>query len=115
MDIEISMDLAKTGSGAMIALLVDFKIKDGAMDDFMPLMLKQSENSVRLEDGCLQFDVCTDPDAPLSVFLYEVYEDRAAVDLHMETAHFKSFDAEVADLIAEKSVRVMADVFQPTP
>lgn len=99
----------------MIALLVDFKIKEGVMDDFMPLMQKQAENSVVLEDGCLQFDICTDPDLPLAVFLYEVYENRAAVDLHMQTSHFKSFDAAVADMIADKSVRVMADVFHPQP
>ncbi len=97
----------------MIVLLVDFEIKDGAMENFMPLMRQQAENSVQLEDGCLQFDVCTDPGSPQTVVLYEVYESRAAVDLHMETTHFKSFDHAVADMIVNKSVRIMTEVYQP--
>lgn len=113
MDFEISADLAETGGKVMIAVLVDFIIKDGVMEEFMPLMQQQAENSQRLEDGCLQFDVCTDPNSAYAVFLYEVYDSRAAFDLHLQSAHFKAFDAAVADMIAEKTVRIMTDVFQP--
>jgi quinol monooxygenase YgiN len=39
------------------------------------------------EPGCRQFDVCTSADDGL-VFLYEVYDDRAAFDAHLAAPHF---------------------------
>ena len=63
--------------------------------------------SARDEPGCRQFDVCHDPDHPDHVFLYEVYDDRAAFDAHLSTPHFKSFDAATAGMIRSKKVRAL--------
>ncbi len=62
------------------------------------------------EPGCRQFDVCTDPDRPGDVFLYELYDDADAFQAHLQTPHFKSFDAKVAGMIAQKTVRTYAKV-----
>jgi len=88
----------------MYAVCVTFKIKEGEMNDFMPLMLQNARRSKEAEPGCHQFDVCTDSSRPNEVFLYEIYDDRAAFDAHVQTDHFKIFDAAVGALIAEKSV-----------
>ena len=41
------------------------------------------------------------------MFLYEVYDDRAAFDAHLSTPHFKSFDAATAGMIRSKKVRAL--------
>jgi autoinducer 2-degrading protein len=41
------------------------------------------------------------------VFLYEVYDDRAAFDAHLSAPHFKSFDAATAGMIRSKKVRAL--------
>jgi quinol monooxygenase YgiN len=51
--------------------------------------------------------VCVDSADKASVFLYEVYDDRAAFDAHLATAHFKRFDAAVAPMVASKAVRIL--------
>ncbi|WFE88574.1 putative quinol monooxygenase [Roseibium porphyridii] len=94
----------------MFAVTVLFRIKDGQMDAFMPLMIANAQTSVKDEPGCRQFDVCTDPDLPGEVFLYEIYEDAAAFQFHLATDHFKDFDARVSDMIAEKSVKTFQKV-----
>ena len=43
--------------------------------------------SLDVEPGCRQFDVCNSPDDPATIFLYEVYADRAAFDAHLASAH----------------------------
>jgi quinol monooxygenase YgiN len=56
------------------------------------------------EPGCLRFDICTDPERPGDVMLYEVYTDADAFPAHMGTRHFKVFDAAAKDMIAGKHV-----------
>ena len=83
---------------------VHFEIEPDRLDAFMPLMRANAEASVRDEPGCRRFDVCVDPDDPTHVFLYEVYDDRAAFDAHLASVHFKEFDAAVAPMLAAKAV-----------
>ena len=91
----------------MYVVTVTFQIKDGQIDDFMPLMTQNARTSLTDEVECYQFDVCRDGH---EVFLYEVYESRAAFDLHLKSAHFLTFDAAVADMLEAKVVRVFDEV-----
>ena len=91
----------------MYVVIVDFKIKPERLAEFMPLMLDNARASRETETGCRQFDVCVDPKDKTSVFLYEIYDDRAAFDAHLATAHFKRFDAAVAPMVASKAVRIL--------
>jgi autoinducer 2-degrading protein len=84
---------------------VEFIIKPQSVQAFMPLMVDNARASRTQERGCRQFDICVEPAAPNVVFLYEVYDDRGAFDAHLATAHFKSFDAAVRDMVAAKVVR----------
>lgn len=85
-------------------VLVEFDLHPAVETQFLPLMRAQASNSLALEAGCQVFDVWTASDQPGKVFLYEVYDDRAAFDLHLATAHFRQFDAAVAAWIAHKRV-----------
>lgn len=95
----------------MFAVTVTFTPKPNKMDAFLQLVVENAQTSLDKESGCQQFDVCVD-DARETVFLYEIYDDKAAFDAHLESAHFKSFDAAVADLIAEKTVAVFTEVLR---
>lgn len=91
----------------MYVVIVDFKIKPDRVQQFMPLMIENARASRETEPGCRQFDVCVDPKDRGAVFLYELYDDRAAFDAHLATAHFKRFDAAVADMVAARTVRTL--------
>ena len=73
----------------------------------MPLMIKNAQTSRDVETGCQMFDVCRNEDL---VFLYEVYDNRAAFDVHLASDHFHEFDAAVADLIEKKQVHLFDEV-----
>jgi len=94
----------------MYAVVVTFTLKPGMMAAFLPLMQENATKSRETEAGCQQFDVCTDPDRPDEVFLYERYDDRAAFEAHLQTAHFKSFGPKIEDMIAAKDIRTYAQV-----
>lgn len=88
----------------MYAVCVKFEVKTGQMDAFLPLVVGQARNSLEREPGCSVFDVWTGEARPNEVFLYEIYDDRAAFDQHLQSAHFQAFDAATASLIAAKRV-----------
>lgn len=89
----------------MFVVVVDLVIREGFVGPFMALLRDNAATSLTSEPGCRQFDVCVDPEAPTSVFLYEVYEDRAAFNAHLSQPHFIAFDAHAAPFVASKRVR----------
>lgn len=94
----------------MFVVVVTFQIKQGQMIEFLPRMLRNAETSLHDEVGCSQFDVCVDDAQSDIVFLYEVYTDQAAFDLHLASSHFLEFDSAVAPMIETKQVQTFTRV-----
>jgi (4S)-4-hydroxy-5-phosphonooxypentane-2,3-dione isomerase len=90
---------------APLAILVEFVIKPGAVDRFRELILRNADLSVKDEPGCRRFDVLAVPDDPRRFVLYEIYDDAGAFDLHLASAHYKTFAAASEDLVETRSVR----------
>lgn len=90
----------------MYVVTVEFRIKPDCVAAFREQMIANAQASRRNEPGCLQFDVCSDPAVPAFIFLYEIYADRAAFDVHLASDHFKAFDRAVLPLVAAKTVRI---------
>jgi autoinducer 2-degrading protein len=88
----------------MYVVTVHFEIRRGHEDAFLARVRRQAYDSLEREAHCYRFDVCRDPDRPGAVFLYEIYGDRQAFDEHLESAHFKDFDREVAAWVADKQI-----------
>ena len=86
----------------MFVVTVTFVIKRENLGEFMPVMARQAHNSLTREQGCVQFDVCQDQENPERVFLYEVYSDRDAFDVHLQTEHFLDFDKTVGPWTTSK-------------
>lgn len=96
----------------MFAVTVTFTIHDGKMEVFLPLIRKNAQASVADEPGCQQFDVCTDPDRPNQVFLYEIYDDEAAFVAHQQMPHYKAMGAAASGLVAQKDLRTFSTVLR---
>lgn len=94
----------------MYAVTVTFKIKSAHWNQFLPLMRENAQTSIRDEAACHRFDVCTDPARESEVFLYELYDDAGAFQHHLNTDHFRAFDAAVADMIDSKTVATFGTV-----
>ena len=89
----------------MYVVTVEFTIDPKQFDQFLPLMLVNAKRSREGEPGCRQFDVGIDDTRPGVVHLYELYDDRAAFDAHLASAHFLSFAAATQAMITARSLR----------
>ena len=87
----------------MFVVTVTFVVKEEHIDEFETVMKKQATNSLTLEPGCHQFDVCFDHANPKRVFLYELYTNKTAFEEHLNTAHFLDFDEKVKNWLVSKT------------
>jgi autoinducer 2-degrading protein len=83
-------------------VLVEMDTAPGDFAAFKELILANARASVRDEPGCRQFDVSVPKDAAQRVVLYEVYNDEAAFQAHMQTPHYKAFAAAAGPLITAR-------------
>lgn len=93
-------------SANAFAITVAFELEEGAAEAFRPLVAENARQSVALEPGCLRFDVLfpTSGASGPEVFLYEIYTDQAAFDVHLASPHFRSFDEATRKLVRTKTV-----------
>jgi autoinducer 2-degrading protein len=85
-------------------ITVDFTLKPGTMAAFRKLIDRNAQDSCADEPGCRRFDVLVPSEPGDKVFLYEIYDDRAAFDAHLKTRHFDQFNRESEELVISKTV-----------
>ena len=71
----------------MICLAVTFVVKHGHEDEAIRLFAELTE-ATRAEPGCRMYLAHRSTDDPRRFFLYEQYDDRAALDAHRASGHF---------------------------
>ncbi len=89
----------------MQALVVEFRIKPEFIAAFEAAIEENARLSRDTEPGCRQFDVCRDPGDAALFFLYELYDDDAAIQAHLQSAHYLHMNAATASWVADKTVR----------
>jgi autoinducer 2-degrading protein len=85
-------------------ITVEFDVAPSHFEAFLPLMLENAATSLRDETGCRHFDVCRPREVANRVFLYEIYDDEAAFQAHLQSAHFKAFAAATKDMITARRI-----------
>ena len=83
---------------------VDFEIKDGMLDQALPLVIGNATNSVQNEPGCLQFDVVQDTANPNHLMLFEVYKDEAAFQSHAQASYVADFLAKARPMFVKTTM-----------
>ena len=89
----------------MLALVVEFRVKPDHVAVFDVAIAENARLSRETEPGCKQFDVCRDASEPALFYLYELYDDEAAIHAHLASAHYTRMNAQTADWVASKTVR----------
>ncbi len=89
---------------AKFVIVAEFHVKQGALDAFLEAAREDATASVRDEPGCQRFDVLTPQEGGNKVALYEIYDDEAAFEAHLQTPHFAAFRDAIAGLEEDRAV-----------
>ena len=84
----------------MHVTLVHVRVRPEHLDAFIAATRANHEASVS-EAGNRRFDVLQAPDDPTRFILYEAYASAADAAAHKETAHYLTWRAAVAEMMAE--------------
>ncbi|MGH6897718.1 MAG: putative quinol monooxygenase [Geminicoccaceae bacterium] len=93
-----------------LVIIAEFEVKPGRLEAFLERAEVDSRHSVADEPGCRQFTVTVDREQPDRVVLFEVYDDAAAFDAHLETPHLKAFRAGIEPLVVSRQIRRLTRV-----
>jgi quinol monooxygenase YgiN len=91
-------------SAPRFVVIPEFRVKPEVKAAFLDAALDDARHSVADEGGCHRFDVVCPEGAEDIVLFYEVYDDRAAFDAHLQTPHLKRFQAAMKALEVEETV-----------
>ena len=102
-------DAAAQAGGGLFINAVHLEINPADMPKFMEAIKKNGAASVK-EPGCRTFNIHVSAKEPNHVFLYEVYDNAAALDAHRQTPHFKEYAATTKDMVTKRDARPMTAV-----
>jgi len=85
-------------------IVAELTVAPERLADFIAHSLEDGRDSVANEPGCRQFDVHVAGDGSPTVVLYEVYDDRAAFEAHLQTPHFFRWRDATQDWITERRI-----------
>lgn len=85
-------------------LMVRFDIHAPHHEAFEAAVRRNARASLGTEAGCLQFDVCRDPQDPGRFLLYERYANTAAIAHHRRTPHYLAMQTETEAWVRSVSV-----------
>jgi autoinducer 2-degrading protein len=101
-----SRDAAAQSAGVYINA-VDLDIVPSETAKFLEAVKENGEFAVK-EPGCREFNITVLASNPNHVFLYEVYDNEAALNTHRMSEHFKKFQATTANMVSGRNVRAMS-------
>ena len=89
-----------------ICLVVDFTVKPGAKAQFLDIIRDHASRTLANEEGCLQFEVCDPVEGGNRVFLYEMYADDAAFEVHKGSPTLARTRERYADIVESRDIHV---------
>ena len=74
------------------------------------LIVRENGAEAVKEPGCRVFNIHVRADNPNHVFIYEVYDNAAALEAHRQTPHFKKYAATTGSMVAKREVHQLTSV-----
>lgn len=72
-----------------IVLFVEFQFSAKEMGLAVELLTEMQNQTIENEEGCIAYDILLNGDEPNTIYLYECYENKAALDAHNSAPYFK--------------------------
>ena len=73
-------------------------------------MKKNASDSLVNEVGSHQLDIAQDQQNPTKIFLYELYDDAVAFELHKKASHYLEFNDAILGMVNKRSIRLLQKI-----
>jgi autoinducer 2-degrading protein len=89
---------------------VDIDVVPGQIENYLAALKENGATAVQTEPGCREFNIAVSRSDPNHVFIFEVYDNSAALDAHRQTDHFKKYAATTKDMVAKREAHPLSSV-----
>jgi quinol monooxygenase YgiN len=93
----------------MITVIAKLPVKEGKMDEAMAAF-KVLMSKVASEEGTVLYSLNQEKANPNTLVVVEQYQDKAALEFHSSTPHFKEFWASIAFFGGKPEMMVMKEI-----
>jgi quinol monooxygenase YgiN len=102
-----SMNKAKKNNSneTMMIRIAEIEIDSVYFDQYISILKKESEASIKLESGVICIYPMFQKDNPTKIRLLEIYKDKAAYESHLQTPHFKYYKTTTLNMV--KSLKLI--------
>jgi quinol monooxygenase YgiN len=107
--LQLSARDAVAQSGGLFVNAVHLDINPADMPKYMEAIKENGAATVK-EPGCRTFNIHVSAKDPNHVFLYEVYDNAAALDAHRQTPHFKKYAEITKNMVTKRDVHPLTSV-----
>ncbi len=88
-----------------IALFIEFQFETKDMNLAVELLTEMQNQTIEHEEGCIAYDILKNNEEPNTIYIYECYENKAALDAHNKASYFKEIvDKKLSTLIKEQKI-----------
>ena len=95
--------------GEYVGSAVDLRITPEKLNDFLAAARENASSTVK-EPGNVAYAISQSSDDPNSVFLFEVYKDAQAIQVHRNSDHFKKYMEATKDMVMSRQSRPIRSV-----
>ncbi|MDF2485416.1 MAG: antibiotic biosynthesis monooxygenase [Herbinix sp.] len=89
----------------MIKVVAKSKVMEDKIEEVLNLY-QELVIETRKEDGCIQYELYQDNEDSSVLAMIEKWEDKAALDNHMQTEHFKRIVPMVGKFVVESTLNI---------
>ena len=89
----------------MMIRIAEIEIAPEHLDEYIAILKKESEASVRLEAGVISIYPMYQKEKPNEIRILEIYKDKAAYESHLQTPHFKHYKTTTLNMV--KSLKLI--------
>ena len=94
-----------------VVLFVEFQFDAKDMDLAIELLTEMQNQTYENEEGCITYDLLQSEENPNTIYIYECYENSAAVKLHNSAPYFKSIvEKKLVPLIKSQKILTLSPI-----
>jgi (4S)-4-hydroxy-5-phosphonooxypentane-2,3-dione isomerase len=100
---------AAAQSGQFYVITADFEIVAADFDKYVALAKENAAASIK-DPSCHEFNIAVSPKNPNHVYIFEIWENAAALEAHRATDHLKAYLSATKDMVAKRDIVPMWSV-----
>lgn len=91
-----------------IVLFVEFQFEPANLNTALDLLTEMQNQTLENEEGCIAYDILLNKEKPNTVYIYECYENSAALKKHNNATYYKDIvDKKLKPLIKAQNIMTL--------